>query len=87
MEAKQPISFCVHISWLLNMRLIENQILHNGQTNEELTIQRIYDPNEGYSMRICRYPSDADEEWIDGLGEKPPKELEYRNVKVFVYEK
>jgi hypothetical protein len=87
MEAGQPVSFCIHISWFLNMRLIENQILENSQTNEQLIIEEIYDQNDRYSLRICRYTLDADEEWIAGMGEKPPAKLEYRTVELFVYEK
>jgi hypothetical protein len=107
MEAKQPISYCIHISWFLNIGLIKHHILNNGQTieeliaededysiqvnnsqtNEELNFEEMYEPGEGYSLRICRYPMDADEEWINGMGQKPPEELEYRNVVLFVYEK
>jgi hypothetical protein len=87
MEAKQPISFCIHISWFWNMRLIENQILENSQTNEQLIVEEIDDRDEGYSWRICRYPLGADEEWINGMGEIPPRVLEYRNFELFVYQK
>jgi hypothetical protein len=83
MEARQPISFFIHLDELRDTNNVQSFSLDNAITNEKLVIKgakRRWGP-----MTISRYPNDVAEEWIEEMAKYADGKYEYRTIQICLH--
>jgi hypothetical protein len=77
MHSSQAISFLIRFYRLHDAANVQCLTLENIETNEKLVIERM-DRDEW--MAISRFPMDANEEWIKGMGEETDNKNRYITI-------
>jgi hypothetical protein len=84
MHSSQAISFVIRLYRLYNLHdgaNVQSMTLENIQTNEKLVIKRMVE-YEHMTLTISRYPMEANEEWIKGMGKDPFPDNKYRYITI-----
>jgi hypothetical protein len=80
MEAKQPVSFFIHLNHFLTAHTVQSFSLDNSKTNEKLVIKgatRRWGP-----MTISRYPMEAAEAWIEEMAKYEDENNQNRTIRI-----
>jgi hypothetical protein len=82
MEARQPISFFIHLNEFRAAQTVQSFSMHNAKTNEKLVIKGATHRWDTSPMTISRYPMEAAEEWIEEIAKYENEEHQNRIIRI-----
>jgi hypothetical protein len=82
MEARQPISFFIHLDNFLGADTVQTLLLYNAITNEKLVIKGA--TRQWGTMTISRYSMEAAEEWIEEMAKYEDGNYQFRTIRIWL---